>query len=205
MLELNQLRHVLSELFFISASDKNRDLSVAVRTNHLLALVRFSIKESNPFTIWQVDLSGVCVFFQKRRNKQCIAKHILVLAGKCSFIFGPEEGQRPHHRHIASHTRLRSLPKIRAQPLTQLVPEAHLIDKFRRVVGSSQIPRAAFVVALTARHQLFELPAIRFGMPLHDRAETGHLCCAAIEVQRRKRASKPGNVKAPEQDTGSRG
>ena len=89
MLELNQLRHVLSELFFISASDKNRDLSVAVRTNHLLALVWLSIKESDPFTLRQIDLPTFCVFLQKRRSEQCIAKHILVLAGKCSFIFGP--------------------------------------------------------------------------------------------------------------------
>ena len=42
-------------------------------------------------------------------------------------------------------------------------------------------------------------------MPLHDRAEAGHLCCAAVEVQRRKRACKPGNIKAPEQNTGCRG
>ena len=161
MLELNQLRHVLSELFFISASDKNRDLSVAVRTNHLLALVWLSIKESDPFTLRQIDLPTFCVFLQKRRSEQCIAKHILVLAGKRSFIFGPEKRQRPHHRHIVSHTRLRSLPKLRAQPFPQLVPEAHLIDKFGRIVGSSQIPRAAFVVALTARHQLLELPAVR--------------------------------------------
>ena len=104
MLELNQLRHVLSELFFISASDKNRDLSVAVRTNHLLALVWLSIKEFDPFTLRQIDLPAFCVFLQKRRSEQCIAKHILVLAGKRSFIFGPEERQRPHHRHIASHT-----------------------------------------------------------------------------------------------------
>ena len=91
MPELNQLRHVLSELFFISASDKNRDFSVAVRTNHLLAVIRLSIKESSPFTLRQIDPPVFCAFLQKRCNKQRIAKHILILAGKRSFIFGPEE------------------------------------------------------------------------------------------------------------------
>ena len=82
------------------------------------------------------------------------------------------------------------------------MPVAHFVQKFRRVINLRHVPWAALVIPLRTGHQLPELSSVRFGMPLHDGAEASHLGGSAVKVQRRKRAGKSGNVRAPEQDAG---